>query len=104
MSRSLRSLANEPQELTVGNQCRNECSKNKVHKDDIIKAGDNALVILFYGNPVEDLNGLYFRKFREKMLKSYVNDLPPTFRDAQRDAPARGMIGVCSCMWRMRRT
>jgi len=68
---------------------RNELSKiadvfmkDGVHKDGIIKAGENALVILYNGDIGEELNALRFKKFQEKVLKSYkyvdASDLPPT--------------------------
>ncbi len=68
---------------------RNELSKiadvfmkDGVHKDDIIKAGENALVILYNGDIGEELNALRFKRFQEKVLKSYkyvdASDLPPT--------------------------
>ena len=71
-------------------QCISELSKigdvfmkDKAHiKDDIIKARENVLVILYNGEPGEELNALHFRKFQEKVLKSYkyVNegDVTPT--------------------------
>ena len=66
--------SNELEKLTAGNQCRNELSKiaddfmkDKVQKDDIIKAEENALVILNYSDPGEDLNGSHFQKFQEKV-------------------------------------
>ena len=62
--------SNELEKLTAGNQCRNELSKiaDDFMKDkDIIKAEENALVILNYSDPGEDLNGSHFQKFQEKV-------------------------------------
>ena len=59
-----------------------------MHKDDIIEAGENAPVIFYYDDPVEDLN-VYTLKRIDKMVtnnyKHYVNakDLPPTPREAK---------------------
>ena len=77
---------NELQKLTVRNLCRSS-DEDKVHKDDIIEAGENAPVIFHNDDPVEDLN-VYTLERIDKMVtnsyKHYVNakDLPPTPRAA----------------------
>ena len=54
---------------------------------DIIKAGENALVILYNGDPGQNLNALRFKNFQEKVLKSYkyvdARELPPTSEAAK---------------------
>ena len=39
--------------------------KDKVHKVDIIKCGENTLDILYNGDPEDDLNGLYLESFKK---------------------------------------
>ena len=40
--------------------------KDKVHKVDIIKCGENTLDILYNGDPEDDLNGLYLESFKKR--------------------------------------
>ena len=59
-------------------QCSGEFSKaadafmqDKANKEGIMKAGENALVILYNGNSGDGLNALRYRRFQEKVMKSF---------------------------------
>ncbi len=51
-------------------------------KDEVIKVGESALLILYNGNTGEELNTLRYRRFREKVSSSSsaveLHQLPPT--------------------------
>lgn len=60
---------------------------DNANMDDIIKAGENALVLLYKGDSGDDLDSLRYKRFQEKVMKSYksvdANDLPPTTASAK---------------------
>ena len=58
-------------------QCCDELSKiadvfmqDNANKDDIVKAGEKALVVLYNGNSEDDLGALQYKRFQEKVVKS----------------------------------
>jgi hypothetical protein len=70
-------------------QCCKELSQiaevftmSNANKDDVIKAGEKAMLILYNGTSMDSLVALRYKRFREKVAKSskYVEarDLPPT--------------------------
>ncbi len=58
---------------TIGNVFMQENAK----KDDIINAGENALVLLYNGDSEDDLDALRNKRFQEKVMKSfkYVDEI-----------------------------
>ena len=75
-------------------QCCDELSKiadvfmqDNANKDDIIKAGEKALVHLYNGNSEDDLAALWYKRFQEKVVRSCThvdaNDLQPTSASAK---------------------
>ena len=75
-------------------QCCDELSKiadvfmqDNANKDEITKAGEKALVLLYNGNSEDDLAALRYKRFQEKVVKSCkhvdANDLPPTSASAK---------------------
>lgn len=61
--------------------------KDNAKQNDIINAGETALVLLYNGNSGEDLDALRYRRFQEKVMKSFkfidAKDLPPTSASAK---------------------
>lgn len=75
-------------------QCSDELNKigeafmqDNAKKDDIINAGENALVLLYNGDSGDDLDALRYKRFQEKVVKSFkyvdAKDLPPTSASAK---------------------
>ena len=56
--------------------------KDNAKENDIINAGETALVFLYNGNSGNDLDALRYKRFQEKVMKSFkfvdAKDLPPT--------------------------
>ena len=61
--------------------------QDQASMNDITKAGENALVILYNGDSGDDLNALRCKRFQEKVMKSHkyvdASDLPPTSGSAK---------------------
>ena len=75
-------------------QCSDEFTKisevfmqENANKDDIISAGEKALVLLYNGDSGDDLDALCYKGFQEKVVKSLkcvdAKDLPPTSASAK---------------------
>ena len=56
--------------------------QDQASMNNIIKAGENALVILYIGDSGDDLNSLHNTQFQEKVMKNHnyvdASDLLPT--------------------------
>ena len=61
--------------------------QENVNKDDIISAGEKARVLLYNGDSGDDLDALRYKRFQEKVVKSFkyvdAKDLPPTSASAK---------------------
>ena len=55
--------------------------QENANKDDIISAGEKALALLYNGDSGDDLDALRYKRFQEKVVKSFkyvdTKDLPP---------------------------
>ena len=65
------------------------------NKDDIISAGEKALVLLYNGDSGDNLDALRYKRFQEKVVKNFkyvdAKDLPPTSAPAKWTIRPRGM-------------
>ncbi len=79
----LQFLKSNDEFATIGNVFMQENAK----KDDIINAGENALVLLYNGDSEDNLDALRYKRFLEKVMKSFkyvdAKDLPPTSASAK---------------------
>ena len=57
--------------------------QESANKDDIISAGEKALVLLYNGDSGDDLDALRYKRFQEKFKYVDAKDLPPTSASAK---------------------
>ena len=66
--------------------------QDQASMNDITKAGENALVILYNGDSGDDLNALRYKLFQEKVMKSHKYVDASDYRQLQ-DQPSSIVLG-----------